>query len=60
MGDEGRKRQAREAARERVARALEHPDVLAVLVVQEAALAEYKRTRPRRRRKNATPPAATK
>jgi DNA-binding protein H-NS len=42
------KRQVSKAARERVVRALEHPDVLAVLLLHEIALAEYKRSRPRR------------
>jgi hypothetical protein len=42
------KRQARKAARQRVVLALEHPDVIAILLAHEAALAEYKRSRPRR------------
>jgi hypothetical protein len=51
MGDVWvRKTQARKAARQRVVRALEHPDVIAILLAHEAALAEYKRSRPRRRR----------
>lgn len=32
MSSEGNKRQSRRAARERVGRALEHPDVLAILL----------------------------
>jgi DNA-binding protein H-NS len=42
------KRLARRLARERVAHALEHPDVFAVLLAHEFALGEYKRSRPRR------------
>ena len=42
---EGSKRLARKLSRERVARALDHPDVLAILLAHEAAAAERKRAR---------------
>ena len=49
---EGSKRLARKLSRERVARALEHPDVLAILLAHEVAAAEHKRARRRRRRQS--------
>jgi hypothetical protein len=44
------KRQARRAGRERIARALEHPEVLAILLAHDVALTHYKQTRARKRR----------
>jgi len=49
---EGSKQLARKLSRERVARALEHPDVLAILLAHEVATAEHKRARRRRRQQS--------